>query len=154
MATTSRTSGAGGRSAQTKEDGSSPGRDVAAEVRPSRPHEGRFEGHRSATLNLPFFTAQVRLPDIRIPSREDFSTAARGVQRKAPSGKALLFFGGLTATAALGAIEWPVAAAIGVGSALASRGGADPLPSERAAGQSGERGSTTESRKPDSGRNR
>ena len=45
-----------------------------------------------------------------------------------PSGKSMLFFGGLAVTAAVGAIEWPVAAAIGVGSALASRGAVDPLP--------------------------
>jgi hypothetical protein len=31
-------------------------------------------------------------------------------------------------TAVVGAIEWPVAAAIGVGSALASRGAANPQP--------------------------
>jgi len=43
-----------------------------------------------------------------------------------PSRSSMLFFGALAVTAAVGAIEWPVAAAIGVGSALASRGAADP----------------------------
>jgi hypothetical protein len=45
-----------------------------------------------------------------------------------PSRSSMLFFGGLAVTAAVGAIEWPVAAAIGVGSALASRGAVDPRP--------------------------
>ena len=31
---------------------------LADDVRPDRPAEGRFEGHRSATVNLPFVTAQ------------------------------------------------------------------------------------------------
>jgi hypothetical protein len=45
-----------------------------------------------------------------------------------PSRKSLLFFGGLAATAVAGVIEWPVAVAIGVGTALASRGEANPEP--------------------------
>ena len=50
-----------------------------------------------------------------------------------PSGKALLFYGGLAATAVAGIIEWPVAAAIGVGTALANQGAANPAPSGQAA---------------------
>jgi hypothetical protein len=45
-------------------------------------------------------------------------------------------------TAAVGVIEWPVAAAIGVGAALASRGEANPQRTgrmSRAGEQSGER---------------
>ncbi|MCE3551354.1 hypothetical protein LWC33_07800 [Pseudonocardia sp. RS11V-5] len=98
------------------------------QVRPDQPAEGRFEGHRSATVNLPFVTAQFRAPDLHAPRREDFEAVARGARSVLPSGKALLFFGGLAVTAVAGVIEWPVAAAIGVGSALASRGRADVTP--------------------------
>jgi hypothetical protein len=111
---------------------------LTGEVRPDRPAEGRFEGKRSATVNLPFLTAQFRVPEVRVPeirlpevhppSREDLDAAGRKALSVLPSPKALLFFGGLAATAVVGAIEWPVAAAIGIGSALASRGAANPEP--------------------------
>jgi hypothetical protein len=101
---------------------------TAEDVRPSQPAEGRAEGSRSATLNLPFVTAQFRAPDLHVPSRQELGSAARGARSMLPSGKSMLFYGGLAVTAAVGAIEWPVAAAIGVGSALASRGALDPRP--------------------------
>ena len=88
-------------------------------------------GGRTATLNLPFVTAQFRAPDLHVPSRQEVGDAARGAWSMLPSGSSMLFYGGLAATAVVGAIEWPVAAAIGVGSALASRGAANPLPQER-----------------------
>ena len=106
---------------------------LTGEVRPDRPAEGRFEGKRSATVNLPFMTAQFRVPDIhmpevRPPSRGDLDSAGRKALSVLPPPKTLLFFGGLAATAVIGAIEWPVAAAIGIGSALASRGEVRPEP--------------------------
>jgi hypothetical protein len=104
----------------------------AEEIRPERPAGGSFEGHRSATVNLPFVTAEFRMPNLRTPTREDLQAAARGVQSllptQPPSRKSMLFYGGLAATAVAGVIEWPVATAIGIGSALASRGAADPTP--------------------------
>lgn len=101
---------------------------LAEDVRPDRPAEGRFEGQRSATVNLPFVTAQFRVPDVHPPSREDIGAAARGARSMLPPTKSMLFFGGLAATAVVGVLEWPVAAAIGIGSALASRGAAEPQP--------------------------
>ncbi|GAA3050949.1 hypothetical protein GCM10010464_14080 [Pseudonocardia yunnanensis] len=121
---------------------------LTGEVRPDHPAEGRFEGKRSATVDLPFMTAQFRVPDIhmpelhmpeirmpeirmpevRPPTREDLDSAGRKALSVLPPPKTLLFFGGLAATAVIGAIEWPVAAAIGIGSALAGRGAAKPEP--------------------------
>jgi hypothetical protein len=131
MATKAKTSGQqteqregdAGRTEMVSEQG------TAEDVRPSQPAEGGAEGSRSATLNLPFVTAQFRAPSLHMPGRQDLGNAARGARSMLPSGKSMLFYGGLAATAALGAIEWPVAAAIGVGSALASRGAVDPRPS-------------------------
>jgi hypothetical protein len=88
--------------------------------------EDRTQGGRTATLTLPFVTAEFRAPDLHVPSREELGAAARDVQSMLPSRSSMLFYGGLAVTVAIGAIEWPVAAAIGVGSALASRGAADP----------------------------
>jgi hypothetical protein len=102
---------------------------LTEDVRPSEPAEGRAEGRRSATVNLPFVTAQFRAPDLHLPGRDDVAGAARGVRSLLPSPSAALFYGGLAATAIAGAIEWPVAAAIGLGTALASKGAAKPEPS-------------------------
>ncbi len=77
---------------------------------------------RTATVNLPFVTAQFRAPNLHKPSRREIGAAARGVASFLPSPKAALYFGGLVGAAALEIIEWPVAVAIGVGTALASRG--------------------------------
>jgi hypothetical protein len=96
------------------------------EVRPEQSTEERLEGRRSATLDLPFVTAQFRVPDL--PGRDDLNAAVHKARSVLPSTKALLFYGGLAVTVVVGAIEWPVAAAIGVGSALASRGEASPEP--------------------------
>ncbi|MBP2371810.1 hypothetical protein [Pseudonocardia parietis] len=79
----------------------------------------RLEGHRWATVDLPFVTAEFRAP--QMPSRGDLDAAAHGAWSMLPSGKSMLFLGGLAATAVAGVIEWPVAVAIGVGSALAGR---------------------------------
>jgi hypothetical protein len=93
-------------------------------------------GRRTATLNLPFMTAQFRAPDLRGRRSGELGGAARGARSLLPSPKAVLYFGGLAAVAALEIIEWPVAVAIGVGTALASRGDLDPLPPrEQASGE-------------------
>jgi hypothetical protein len=111
--------------------------------------EGGTGGPRTATLDLPFVTAQFRAPDLHVPSREELGEAVRGAQSMLPSRSSMLFYGGLAVTAALGAIEWPVAAAIGVGSALASRGAANPQPrgaSEGAGRSDGQEGESSSNR--------
>jgi hypothetical protein len=109
--------------------------ELTEDVRPSRPAEGAAEGRRSATVNLPFMTAQFRAPDLHLPGRGRLAGAARDVGSLLPSKRSALFYGALTATAVVGVIEWPVVAAIGVGTALASRGAVDPLPRGGTSGQ-------------------
>lgn len=96
-----------------------------------RPAAGRLEGPRSATVNLPFVTAEFRVPDLQPPSREELGWVVHTARSLLPSGRTLLFFGGLAASAIAGVIEWPVAAAIGVGSALAGQGATNPEPRSR-----------------------
>lgn len=86
---------------------------------------------RAATVNLPFVTAEFRAPEVHLPSRADVDSAVRRAGELLPSRTAAIYYGGLAATALVGIIEWPVAAAIGVGTALASRGEARPEPSGR-----------------------
>ncbi|MFD1523734.1 hypothetical protein [Pseudonocardia yunnanensis] len=73
-------------------------------------------------------TAQFRVPDLQPPSREELGWVVQTARSLLPSGRTLLFFGGLAATAIAGIIEWPVAAAIGVGSALSGQGATHPEP--------------------------
>src|SRR3712207_2759948 len=53
---------------------------------------GRAAGPRTATVNLPFVTAQFRAPDLHLPSRGEVGAAARGVASFLPSPKAALYF--------------------------------------------------------------
>src|SRR5918997_2615969 len=43
---------------------------------------------RTATVNLPFVTAQFRAPDLHLPSRGEVGAAARGIASFLPSPKA------------------------------------------------------------------
>jgi hypothetical protein len=116
------------RSGDTVQQEQAGGAAMTEAVPPVQRAKERFEGHRSATINLPFMTAVFRMPDLHAPTRKDLDSAARGAWSMMPSRKSMLFYGGLAATAVAGVIEWPVAAAIGVASAVASRGAANPAP--------------------------
>ncbi|NIH81445.1 hypothetical protein [Amycolatopsis viridis] len=89
---------------------------------------------RTATVNLPFVKAEFRAPDLRLPKPRvpdrDEVTAALGAARSfLPPPRQLAYWGGLGVLAAVELIEWPVAVAIGVGTAVASRArGAEPRP--------------------------
>lgn len=75
-----------------------------------------------ATVNLPFVTAEFHRPDVQLPGREDFASAAETVRSQLPTPKQALFYGGLAAGTALSLLEWPVALAIGVGTAVVTSG--------------------------------
>jgi hypothetical protein len=122
MATKARTTG----QPAARQEGNGTKTEVARDVSTT---ETQPKGARSATLTLPFVTAQFRAPELHVPSRKEIGDAARGAQSMLPSRSSMLFYGGLAVTAVVGAIEWPVAAAIGVGTALASRGAAGTGPS-------------------------
>lgn len=81
---------------------------------------------RTATVNLPFVTAEFRVPDIHlpkphVPSRGEVSGAMNVAKSSLPKPERLAFYTGLGVLAVVGAIEWPVAAAIGVGTVIAQR---------------------------------
>ncbi|WP_214102596.1 hypothetical protein [Acrocarpospora catenulata] len=80
-----------------------------------------MEEEELLALNLPMVSLQVHRPHM---PHMDTSWAERAMEtgRKAmPPPERLIYYGGLGALAVIGAIEWPVAAAIGVGTMLASR---------------------------------
>jgi hypothetical protein len=83
---------------------------------------------RTATVNLPFVTATFRRPDlhlphIRVPNRHQALSAVQAIQPYLPSPRQAAYFGGLAALAAFEVLEWPVALAIGAGTALMGRSG-------------------------------
>ena len=77
---------------------------------------------RTATVNLPFVTAQFRKPEINLGS------AVGAVRSLLPTPVGAVYYGGLAALAAFSVIDWPVAAAIGVGTEIARRGAAEQRP--------------------------
>jgi hypothetical protein len=84
---------------------------------------------RTATVRLPFVTAEFRRPDMHLPQvqmpdvRGNVTGAVNAVWENLPPREQIAYFGGLGLLAALAVIEWPVAAAIGVGTVIAQRGG-------------------------------
>ncbi|MEU5846745.1 hypothetical protein [Saccharopolyspora shandongensis] len=78
-------------------------------------------------ITLPYVTAElhttkVHLPGLAaMPGRKELASAVDTVRGQLPSREQALFYGGLTAAAAFSLIEWPVAAAIGIGNALIQR---------------------------------
>lgn len=81
---------------------------------------------RTATVNLPFVTATFRqpeltLPAVRVPDRKDVDAAVQTVQPYLPSPQQAAYYGALAALAAVELIEWPVALAIGAGTAVVQR---------------------------------
>ena len=117
MTTTTNTAGtAGNQTSEAAQDSATPSE--ATQVRSAR----------TATVNLPFVTAtfhkpEMYLPPIRVPSRQQVLSAAQAVQPYLPSPGQAAYFGGLAALAAFEVLEWPVALAIGAGTALMGRSG-------------------------------
>lgn len=72
---------------------------------------------------VPILTPHLRVVHIPAPGMSYVGDAGRVVKGYLPSPGRLAFYSALGAAAAFGAIEWPVAAAIGVGTAIARRAG-------------------------------
>lgn len=73
-------------------------------------------------VELPFVTAEFHRPDVRLPSRAEVEGVVGGVlgsvRENLPPPEQMVYYGGLATLAVFSVIEWPVAAAIGVGTAL------------------------------------
>ena len=100
----------------------------------------RSTARETTTVNLPGMTAEIHRPDHYIPTRDDLAGAVNTARSYLPSGKTMVFYGGLGAMAAFDLIAWPVALAIGAGTALAQQAAAG-----RESGSSGGRRSASQS---------
>ncbi len=119
----------------------------SAERKQATASSGRQAGSRTKTVNLPFVTATFRIPEmpevrmpempempeVRMPNRDDMDAAVQTVQPYLPSAQQAAYYGGLAAIAAIELIEWPVALAIGAGTAMVQYG--QNSGSERGRGQ-------------------
>lgn len=83
----------------------------------SRPNASKRA--QATTLNLPGVTAEFHRPEL--PGRKDIEGAVNGVREYLPSRTQLAYFSGLGLLGAFSVIEWPVVAAIGVGTVVAQK---------------------------------
>lgn len=112
------------RSATTKKrtaSGRTPAKTTAAAER-SRPARARAEHKRSA-VPIPLITPRVRVVKLHVPppGMAYVEDAGRLVASYLPPPGRLAFYGGLGVAAVFGLIDWPVAAAIGIGTVVARR---------------------------------
>jgi hypothetical protein len=85
---------------------------------PSAGKEEQADGSRArtATVRLPFVTAQFRVPEV------DVGSAVQAVRSSLSTPQRVVYYGGLVALAAFSVIDWPVAAVIGIGTEIARQG--------------------------------
>lgn len=98
----------------------------AAQSSPTPSEATQVRSARTTTVNLPFVTAtfhrpEIHLPQIPVPDRQQVLSAAQAVQPYLPSPGQVAYLGGLAALAVFEVVEWPVALAIGTGTALMGR---------------------------------
>jgi hypothetical protein len=79
-------------------------------------------------MTLPLVNVRVPMLRARVPGlgagAAQTRWAAQAVRANLPPTERLLYYGGLGLMATVGVLEWPVAAAVGVGVWLAGRAGA------------------------------
>ncbi|GAA0408317.1 hypothetical protein Acor_71920 [Acrocarpospora corrugata] len=73
-------------------------------------------------VNLPMMSLQVHRPHMQLPhpGKAEAQQAMRTAKSMMPTSERIVYYGGLGALAVLGVIEWPIAAAIGIGTMVAS----------------------------------
>jgi hypothetical protein len=85
-------------------------------------------------LVVPVVLPWLHVSRLRLPSPMALASRAGAVRERLPEPRRVVYYGGLTALAALGVVEWPVAAAVAAGVWVASRARSDQdrTPSEMA----------------------
>lgn len=83
----------------------------------------RTTADRGATVPVPVVTPHVKVYRFHVPTMGAayVRDAGRTIATHTPPPERLAFYGGLGLAAAFGVIEWPVAAAVGLGMVLARR---------------------------------
>jgi hypothetical protein len=88
--------------------------------RAERPSAARANGN-GVDVTVPVLTPHLRTVHVPTPGMSYVEDAGRVVAGYLPSPGRLAFYGGLGVAAVVGLLDWPVAAAIGIGTAIARR---------------------------------
>ncbi|WP_433425243.1 hypothetical protein ACQP1V_20135 [Microtetraspora malaysiensis] len=116
------------RTTRTTRTAATRARAARAASTPTPITQGQHDGHNGEfTLNLPMVSLQFhrpQMPHVEMPhmSRQEVGHAVDVARSFLPPPERVIYYGGLGALAVFGVLEWPVAAAIGVGTMLAQRG--------------------------------
>jgi hypothetical protein len=113
------------RSATTKQraaSGKTPARKTTAAERGREPR-ARARAAGEAVVPIPVITPRVKVLKLHVPppGMAYVEDAGRVMASYLPPPERLAFYGGLGAAAIFGIIDWPVAAAIGLGTVIARR---------------------------------
>lgn len=97
------------------------------------------EDEHGAALPVPVVTPHVKVMRVPVPGLSVVGDVGRVAAAYLPPPDRLAFYGGLAAAAAIGILDWPVAAAVGLGTmvarrAAARRESARPVPTARPEG--------------------
>lgn len=112
----------GGRTARTKTSGArTTGAATATAERPSA--RARTTNGNRVDVPVPVLTPHMKVVHVPAPGMSYVGDAGRLIAGYLPPPERLAFYGGLGVAAVLGAIDWPVAAAIGIGTMIARRAG-------------------------------
>jgi hypothetical protein len=72
---------------------------------------------------IPVLTPHMKVMHLRTPRMAYMEDAGRMVAAYMPPPERIAFYGGLGVAAVVGLLDWPVAAAIGIGAVVARRAG-------------------------------
>lgn len=115
---------------------------TAAERAKTSRAPARQQGRRRPELTVPVLTPQLKVRHLHVPigapvpTGHDIAEAGRAVSSYLPPPSRLGYYAGLGVLAAAGVIEWPIAAAIGVGVAVAGLPRREEASSQRGSGDS------------------
>ncbi|MFG1948391.1 hypothetical protein [Nonomuraea sp. NPDC048826] len=86
------------------------------------------EQPKTVTLDLPMVSIQLHKPEMKLPhvplphiSKQEMGHAVDIAKSFLPPPERIAYYGALGALAVFGVVEWPVAAAIGMGAVIAQR---------------------------------
>jgi hypothetical protein len=91
--------------------------------RRSQPARARTEEEHGVSVPVPVLTPHMKVMHLRTPGMAYVEDAGRMVAAYMPPPERIAFYGGLGLAAVMGVLDWPVAAAIGVGAVVARRAG-------------------------------
>jgi hypothetical protein len=132
--TAARTKSSGAKASTSKASRTSASMASGAKASRARTSGGtttvRRQAARAGTANgngvnvpVPILTPHLKVLHVPTPGKTYVEDAGRVVAGYLPPPERLAFYGGLGLAAVLGAIDWPVAAAIGIGTVIARRAG-------------------------------